>query len=100
MFDREEDIGTRNVTVMFPSGTGVQAVEANGVMNVYVSASPRFYVNQEFGTMMTTMMMMMMRTVLSHSILLLLFPLQRNTTGLFGFWDRWTENDLMLPNRK
>ena len=45
VFDREEDVGTRNVTVMFPSGTGVQAVESNGVMNVYISASPRFYVN-------------------------------------------------------
>ena len=45
MFDREEDIGTQNVTIMFPSGTGIQAVEANGILNVYVSASPRFYVS-------------------------------------------------------
>lgn len=67
VFNREEDVGTRNVTIMFPSGTGVQAVEANGVLNVYVSASPRFY---------------------------------KNTTGLFGFWDRWKENDLMLPSKK
>jgi len=67
VFGRAEDMGMQNVTVMFPSGTGIQAVEANGVMNVYVSASPHFY---------------------------------KNTTGLFGFWDRWTENDLMLPDHK
>jgi len=47
IFSETDNKENTNLTLMFPSGTGVQVVESYGYLHVYVSASPWFYKRTE-----------------------------------------------------